>query len=175
MAMAAHGPIVSTLRGLIALVAVCVICDSAKASFGCKEADGLVVCDPAFVSASAGDRVSESRKLLDGEDCKSPEISAKGWMASESIFRPSSVTVLIKSECRYTVTLPAQRISEEGTTRYEFDCFRHLLKYYASGFDFFGDRKRSHWDSQGTARPLPWRPVEVASGDNQLLVGAWCH
>jgi hypothetical protein len=157
-------------------MAVCVICNSAKANFTCKEVDNLVVCEPAFVSASAAERMSESRKLLNGKDCKSLEISVTGEIASESIFRPAAVTILTKYECRYMEILPAQRTSETSHKRYEFDCLGKAFKYYSSGFDFFGDgRPPMHWDSQGTARPLPWRPVEVAPSNDKLLFGVWCH
>lgn len=60
------------------------------------------------------------------------------------------------------LTKSTYRVEESGTERYNFNCAQREFKFYASGFDKYNGGRSVHWDSQGTARPIPWRPILVA-------------
>jgi hypothetical protein len=78
---------------------------------------------------------------------------------------------------------PQSEIGRKRTTketfsaRYDFECALRNFKYFASGFDYFDDGSRSHWDSQGSSRPIPWQKI-AAGGDHvrlDSLFKVWCE
>jgi hypothetical protein len=82
---------------------------------------------------------------------------------------------------RYTCDIPPDltksryRVEESGTERYNFNCARREFKFYASGGDKYNDGKWLHWDSQGTARPLPWRPILGAGALTKSIFDQICQ
>jgi hypothetical protein len=160
--------------------------DPARADFNCKEEDGSTVCDPESQTSYINDRMRQVRKLFESTNCAVSEMSSFGTTELIGLLPPTRVKIAIRYECQILEPSSSNpgRIKESGTEGYEFDCGTGLFKFYASGFDFFNDGKRMHWDSQGTSRPLPWRRITTRhhspSGLASLLGFPWgglarCH
>jgi hypothetical protein len=55
------------------------------------------------------------------------------------------------------------------------ELFPRQFTYYESGFDFYPNGTTMHWDSQGTATPIP--PRDISEANNKIvepLYKAWC-
>ena len=154
----------------------------AQADFGCSTESGLTVCQPeAETSPDLKDRLEQSRLLFERDDCLVIKQSISGqaeWIARGY---PYEIRLSIGYECRFQPRssdgVGKRRIKQSSTAIYDFACSRREFKYFESGFDFFGDDTRMHWDSQGSSRPIPWQGIIIGARNPRLmpLFKVWCE
>lgn len=156
----------------------------ARADLSCKYESGAPVCVSAgSVSDDLSDRMRKSRILFESKRCRVSEITLSGdagWPPQS----PFEVRIYLRYECESSQDESAQptavrekQISKyTATARYEFSCALRQYKFFASGFDIHNDGTRSHWDSQGSSREIPWQDLTVGSSDPHLtpLFRTWC-
>jgi|ERR1700722_4528210 len=157
---------------------------SARASFSCKDANGATICQPEDIVANGPkNRMRQSQILFNVNDCLVKEISVSGQADWTPPPYASEINIVIRYECLISqTTLPPTdpqvklRIQQDVNARYDFACALREFKYFASGFDRFNDGSNSHWDSQGSSRPIPWRNLIYAGSDRRLasLFDIWC-
>jgi hypothetical protein len=119
-------------------------------------------------------RLRKTRALFEIDGCKVSKIVAQsegaaGWTGAGY---PDTMEVTVAYKCADAEARPKQ----QSNARYGFACPSHMFTYYESGFDFGADGKPLHWDSQGTATPIP--PAPVSEARNKLvepLYKAWCE
>jgi hypothetical protein len=136
-------------------------------SWTCKLTHQIITCNYSENDAADSLSVLENKmasvvELLNGTRCTVIAFDSSGKTASDE--PPTLASVEISAEYRCAIAndgaTEQRRVAETGHKRYSLDCVRSLFKFYASGFDIYIDGSRSHWDSQGTARPIPWRVLE---------------
>lgn len=156
----------------------------AHADLSCKYESEAPVCVPAgSVPDDLSDRMRKSRILFESKRCRVSEITLSGnagWPPPS----PSEVHIYLRYECessqdesaRPTAVREKQISKYTATARYEFSCALRQCKFFASGFDIHNDGTRSHWDSQGSSRQIPWQDLTVGSSDPHLrpLFRTWC-
>ncbi|MCA1474303.1 hypothetical protein [Bradyrhizobium sp. NBAIM08] len=170
---------------LAPIVLFAVTSQPAGAAFSCKGEKSLTVCQPQDDLATDGpkDRVRQSRVLFEENSCSAGEILASGpsdWTAPPYA---DEIHVVVTYECQIrsmgarSDNSTKQRTKESAIARYDFACAHKQYKYFASGFDFFSDGSRSHWDSQGSSRPIPWQKLDFGGGGARLraLFKVWCE
>jgi hypothetical protein len=153
---------------------------AAYADFSCKFDSDQMTCLPSNpVSEDLSDRVKRSRILFENKLCVVNEVSLSGdteWNPT-----PYEIHIYVRYECKKSKngsdqsTATAER--QMTTARYQFSCALRQYKFFASGFDILENGTRSHWDSQGTSREIPWQPLVIGTNDSRLapLFRTWCE
>jgi len=152
----------------------------ARADLSCKYDNAAVACIPtAPVSEELTDRIKRSRILFESTLCQVNEITLSG--DTEAKLDPAEVRMLVRYECKKSRNEPTQPsatpVRQITTARYQFSCALRQYKSFSSGFDIFDNGRKSHWDSQGTSREIPWRDLANGNGDTRLtpLFRTWCE
>ena len=144
---------------------------TARADFSCKFDNDILACLPASpVSEDLTERMKRSRILFENKLCVVDEISVSGdadWKPT-----PYEVRIYVRYECKRPQNESAQSIAtparQTTTARYQFSCALRQYKFFASGFDIHENGTRSHWDSQGTSREIPWQTLAIGNRDTRL-------
>jgi hypothetical protein len=150
-----------------AIILFNVTSQSSRADFSCSDEKSLTVCQPEdLITNGAKDRIRQSRILFDTNNCLAGEISASGQSGWTAAPYAGEIQVVVRYECQIpqtavpqSDTAKKQRTRENVSAKYDFACALREFKYFASGFDHFTDGSRSHWDSQGSSRPIPWQKI----------------
>jgi hypothetical protein len=164
-----------TVGSILALAVVLLAQSSSQAvaGFTCIWKDGDPSCSSLAGIEDFPIRLRKTRALFEIDGCKVSEITA--W--SEGVARwtgagyPEALEIDVAYECKD----PEARPKQTSTARYGFSCPNQQFTYYESGFDFDPNGKRMHWDSQGTATPIP--PRDISDTKNKTvgpLFKAWC-
>jgi hypothetical protein len=156
---------------------------SARADFSCRDEKSLTVCQPEdLVTKGVKDRLKQSRILFETNNCSVGEISVSGQSDWTAAPYAGEIHVVVRYECQIPQTMvplsdigKKQRTKESLNGQYDFACALGEFKYSSSGFDYFNDGSRMHWDSQGSSRPIPWEKI-YSGGDRHLspLFKVWC-
>jgi hypothetical protein len=169
----------------VATVLITITSQSARADFSCRDEKSLPVCQPKDLIANGPmDRIKQSRLLFETNNCLVGQISASGQYDWTGAPYAGEIHVVIRYECQIPQTTAPQsdtsrkqRSKENVSAQYDFACTLGEFKYFASGFDHFNDGSRSHWDSQGSSRPIPWQ--KITAGGNRAHLGSlfkvWCE
>lgn len=156
---------------------------SANAKIVCKPGDDNVDCiSTDSISDEVSRRTRLSVELFDKNLCRVNEISLSNdaWTKATT----DEVEIYIRYECGYpqneassSNTQQNTKLRYQATARYEFLCAPHQYKMFESGFDFYSNGSRMHWDSQGSSRPIPWQNLPVEGRDRRLvsLFRLWCE
>jgi len=151
----------------------------ARADPTCRYDNAVIACLPDKpVSEDLSDRMKRSRILFENELCLVNEIFLSGdadWKPT-----PNEVSILVRYECKrpqgaaQSVATPARQTT---AARYQFSCALRQYKFFASGFEIHDNGTRSHWDSQGTSREIPWQNLAIGNRDARLtpLFRTWCE
>ncbi|SIO44711.1 hypothetical protein SAMN05443247_05493 [Bradyrhizobium erythrophlei] len=168
-----------------AIIFFTVTVQSARADFSCRDEKSLTVCQPEdLVQNGPKDRIKQSRILFETNNCLVGEISASGQSDWTAATYADEIHVVVRYECQIPqTTVPQsdlgkkQRTTENVNAKYDFACALREFKYFASGFDHFNDGSRSHWDSQGSSRPIPWQKIYSGGVGAHLgsLFKVWCE
>ena len=119
-------------------------------------------------------RLRKTRALFEIEGCKVSEIMA--WSKTAAPWTGAGYPKAMEIDISYQCTAAEARPKQKSTARYGFTCPARQFTYYESGFDFGADGKPMHWDSQGTATPIP--PRDLSDTKNKTvepLYKAWCQ
>jgi hypothetical protein len=176
-------PVISV--SVAAIILFSVTSQSARAAFSCRDEKSLTVCQPEddLVTGGPKDRLRQSRILFEANNCLAGEILASGQSDWTAAPYAGEIHVVVRYECQIGATGPQsdngkkQRTKESVSARYDFACALREFKYFASGFDYFNDGSRNHWDSQGSSRPIPWQKIYSDGGGARLgsLFKVWCE
>lgn len=158
---------------------------SSRAAFSCTDENNLTVCQPEndLVTSSPKDRLRQSRLLFEENNCLAGEIIASGQFDWNAPPYAGEIHLVVRYECKIGDTGlqsdegKKQRTRESVSARYDFACALREYKYFASGFDYFNDGSRSHWDSQGSSKPIPWQKLYSGAMGARLdsLFKIWCE
>jgi hypothetical protein len=170
----------------VAVTLFVVTCQSARADFNCRSEKALPVSQPEVLVADCPtEKVRQSRLLFETNNCLVSQIYASGQSDGSGAVNAGTIHVDIKYECQIFQTRPPvsetsnkkYRTKENVSAQYDFACALRDFKYFASGFDHFIDGSRSHWDSQGVSKTIPWQKI-TAGGDRahlDSLFKVWCE
>src|SRR3981081_1041686 len=169
----------------IAKILLTITSQSTRADFSCRDEKSLPVCQPEDLTTNGPmNRIKQSRLLFETNNCLVGQISASGQLDWTGAPYVGEIQVVIRYECQIPqTTAPQSEASKKQTTkenvsaRYDFACAHRIFKYFASGFDHFDDGSRSHWDSQGSSRPIPWQKITAVGDHVHLgsLFNVWCE
>ena len=166
----------------LCFVVTCIVIVNISSSFAglsCRYESEVTTCSPASsVSEHLAGRMQQSRSLFENERCRVSEVGLSDD-ADRSKLPPYEIGIYVRYDCgsseKELTQKPQNRYT--ATARYEFSCALKQYKFFESGFDIHSDGTRSHWDSQGTSRPIPWQYLAVGNRDARLvlLFQVWCN
>lgn len=167
----------------VAAILLTITSQSTRAEFSCRDEKSLPVCQPEDLSTNgAMDRIKQSRLLFESNNCLVGQISVSGQSDWTGVPYAGELQVIIRYECQISqATQPETRkkltTKQNASARYDFACASRSFKYFASGFDHFDDGSHSHWDSQGSSRPIPWQKITAKGNHVHLgpLFKIWCE
>jgi hypothetical protein len=180
------------MRGACGVFRLCIAVSWAALTASVEPAHADLVCKyesevpavPACIPASAlsdnlSNRMRQSRILFENKLCRVDEITLSGsaeWPPPP----PFEVSIYLRYGCSSqnepAQSTAARKLKYTATARYQFSCALRQYKFFASGFDIRNDGTRSHWDSQGSSREIPWQDLAVGNSDPHLtpLFQTWC-
>jgi hypothetical protein len=146
----------------------------AAAGFTCVWKGGDPKCSSPAGIEDFPIRLRKTRALFEIEGCKVSEI--KAWSKSAPVWTGAGYPEAMEIDISYQCTDAEARPKQKARARYGFTCPARQFTYYESGFDFRPNGKAMHWDSQGTATPIP--PRDLSDAKNKMvepLYKAWCQ
>lgn len=154
--------------------------DADESHWICKLSDQTIRCSSDLVlSNTAHEELEQTLKsalsVRQRDACTINKFDGEATGAIDSL-HITQIEMLLGYSCDIPAdpTKSTYRVQERGTERYNFNCGTKEFKFYASGFDKYNDGKWLHWDSQGTARPIPWRPILVGDAMTKSVFDQIC-